>query len=223
MKSVRVVHFSDVLCTWAYVSEIRIEELLIQFPGQIEIETRFVNVFGCVARKIESQWSQKGGMQAFAGHARQVVAKFDHVSMHPEIWTGVVPHSSLPSHLFLCAVRKLEDQQVLQKGATRVAAWALRQAFFVQGADVSQHTALMEVARSSGLPVGEIERLLHSGEAHAGMAEDIELAREQSVLASPSLIFNDGRQKLIGNVGYGIIEANVRELLQGSSGGFSWC
>ena len=49
------------------------------------------------------------------------------------------------------------------------------------------------------------------------------LAREQNVRASPTLIFNEGRQRLTGNVGYRVIEANVRELLQAPAGGQSWC
>lgn len=223
MESVRIIHFSDTLCTWAYVSEIRLDELLIQFPGQIEIETRFVNVFGNVAGKIESQWRDKGGIQGFAEHVKQVVKKFDHLSIDADVWTGHTPHSSIPSHIVLCAVRRLEEQCTIQKGATRLAAKAVRKAFFEDGVDISLYATLMELAGSVELPVDRIERLVRSGEAHAALAEDIELARDQSVRASPSLIFNDGRQKLIGNVGYGIIEANVRELLRGPTGEHSWC
>lgn len=223
MESVRIVHFSDTLCTWAYVSEIRLDELLVQFPGQIEIETRFINVFGNVAGKIASQWREKGGIRAFAEHVKQVVKKFDHLSIHADVWTDHTPQSSIPSHIVLCAVRRLEEQGAIQKGATRLAARAFRKAFFEECVDISQYAALMELAGSAGLPIDRIERLVRSGEAHGALAEDLELARDQSVRASPSLIFNDGRQKLIGNVGYGIIEANVRELLQGPTGEHSWC
>lgn len=31
-------------------------------------------------------------------------------------------------------------------------------------------------------------------------------------MVSPTLIFNEGRQRLNGNVGYRVIEANIREL-----------
>ena len=35
---------------------------------------------------------------------------------------------------------------------------------------------------------------------------------------------NDGRQKLYGNVGYGVIEANIKELLRSPvAGTASWC
>ena len=223
MEPVRIVHFSDVLCTWAYVSQIRLDELLTQFPEQIEVETRFVNIFGNVPGKMKSQWGAKGGIRGYAEHVRTVIEQFDHVDMHPAAWIDAMPQSSLPSHVFLCAARRLEEQGAIGPGDTRRAAWAVRKAFFQQAVDVSQYAALMEIAQRTGLPVADIERLLQSGEAYAALAEDLELARDLSVRASPSLIFNEGRQKLIGNVGYGIIEANVRELLQGPTGDHSWC
>jgi hypothetical protein len=34
---------------------------------------------------------------------------------------------------------------------------------------------------------------------------------------------NDGRQKLFGNVGYRLLEANVQELLRTPAGEASWC
>jgi predicted DsbA family dithiol-disulfide isomerase len=45
------------------------------------------------------------------------------------------------------------------------------------------------------------------------------------VQGSPTYVFNDGRQLLYGNVGYRIIEANVRELLSAppAEGAPSWC
>ena len=45
------------------------------------------------------------------------------------------------------------------------------------------------------------------------------------VQGSPTFVFNEGRQMLYGNVGYRIIEANLRELLSRPSaeGMPSWC
>ena len=54
-------------------------------------------------------------------------------------------------------------------------------------------------------------------------AEDLDLARAQAIQASPTLLFNEGRQRLTGNVGYRIIEANIRELLERAPDQLSWC
>jgi len=187
------------------------------------MDCRFFQVFGSVPRKIESQWAERGGIAGYAEHVRQVVAGFDHVSVHPEVWLRDAPQSSLPSHLFLCAARLLEQRGEAEVGAARRAAWLLREAFFGRCADVSKRSQLLEVAERAGLSTGRVQALLDSGEAHAALSEDLELAREQSVRASPTLIFNEGRQRLTGNVGYRIIEANVRELLERPAGQHSWC
>jgi predicted DsbA family dithiol-disulfide isomerase len=51
----------------------------------------------------------------------------------------------------------------------------------------------------------------------------MQLAKDQDVRSSPTLLFNEGRQRLSGNVGYRIIEANVRELLDRPIVQHSWC
>ena len=44
------------------------------------------------------------------------------------------------------------------------------------------------------------------------------------VKCSPSLVLNEGRQTLYGNVGYRIIEANIEGLLrEPAAGAASWC
>jgi hypothetical protein len=44
------------------------------------------------------------------------------------------------------------------------------------------------------------------------------------IQGSPSFVLNDGRQILYGNVGFKIIEANIREILrQPTADQASWC
>jgi predicted DsbA family dithiol-disulfide isomerase len=223
VEAVRITYFSDALCVWAYVSEIRCNQLLEKYPEQVRMDCRFFQVFGNVAQRIQSQWAERGGILGYAEHVRQVVAGFDHVSVHPEVWLRDAPQSSLPSHLFLCAARLLEQRGEAEAGAARRTAWALREAFFRRCADVSKRAQLLEVAERAGLAPARLEALLDSGHAHAALSEDLELAREQSIRSSPTLVFNEGRQRLTGNVGYRIIEANVRELLERPADQHSWC
>ena len=53
--------------------------------------------------------------------------------------------------------------------------------------------------------------------------EGIQLKDKYSVKGSPSLILNEGRQIIYGNVGYRVIEANVQELLNQPENQASWC
>ena len=49
-------------------------------------------------------------------------------------------------------------------------------------------------------------------------------SNKMHIEGSPSFVLNEGRQKLYGNVGFRIIEANIQELLQAPGGNqASWC
>jgi predicted DsbA family dithiol-disulfide isomerase len=223
MDSIRITHFSDALCVWAYVSQIRCDELLSQFPGQVALDYRFFQVFGNVADKIRAGWSERGGIDGYAAHVRGVAEGFPHVSVHPEVWVRNTPESSMPAHLLLCAVRLLEEAEEADANASRATSWMLREAFFRGCANVGARPVLLELAEKAGVSTAKVEALLNDGRAHAALSEDLEMVREQAVRASPTLVFNEDRQRLTGNVGYRIIEANVRELLESPAGQSSWC
>jgi predicted DsbA family dithiol-disulfide isomerase len=223
MERVKITYFTDALCVWAYLSQVRMDELRANFKDGVEIDSRYFHVFGNVATKMETAWKERGGLPAYRRHVREIVEKFGHVSLHHQTWETDAPKSSMPAHLFLCAIRYVEMSSRCAPGSGDRAAWALREAFFRHGRNVSQRKVLFEIAESIGLPAGEIEDAIANGAAHAVLAEDLELARTQSIAASPTLLFNEGRQRLTGNVGYRIIEANIRELLERAPGQLSWC
>jgi predicted DsbA family dithiol-disulfide isomerase len=223
MEKVRVSHFSDVLCVWAYVSQVRCDELIVTYPLRVSIESRFCSVFGDARRKLEKGWADRGGLEAYAEHVRHIVDDFGHLDLHPDVWRRCVPASSMPAHLYACAVRLLESRGELEEGSAGRALWALRLAFFAEAADVSSEGVLRERFEALDLPWHAVAAVLASGEAHAELSRDLELARDQSVRASPTLLFNEGRQRLTGNVGYRILEANVRELLDAPASQHSWC
>jgi len=223
MDRVKISYFTDALCVWAYVSLVRIDELKANFKNAVELDSRYFQVFGNVANKMDTAWKERGGLPAYRRHVREIVDKFGHVKLHERTWDMEVPKSSMPAHLFLCAVRHLESSSRCAPGSSDRAAWAFRDAFFRHGRDISQGKVLFEIAESIGLPAAEIKDAIATGSAHAALAADLELARSQSIAASPTLLFNEGRQRLTGNVGYRIIEANIRELLEHAPGQLSWC
>jgi predicted DsbA family dithiol-disulfide isomerase len=220
-QPVRILHFSDVLCVWAYVSQIRVTELQDNFASDVEFDFRFFQVFGNAPQKLASQWAERGGAAGYAEHVAEVAAGFEHAEIHPDVWNKVIPVSSMPAHLLLCAVRALDKERgeaLLPEVARRI-----RHAFFVDLVDVSQRSELLNISAQAGLSSGDVEKALDSGVAHAELSSDLQLVREKNITASPTLLFNEDRQRLTGNVGYRVIEANVRELLQQSSAQQSWC
>ncbi|PAX52481.1 DsbA family oxidoreductase [Brunnivagina elsteri] len=225
MKPIRIFYFSDVLCVWAYITQIRIEELKTAFPDDIEIDYHFVPVFGNAHEKLENGWRDRGGLAGYSNHVKEIGRKFEHITVHPDIWTHDIPASSISSHLFLHALHLLEVKGLVPK-SDRVlerTAWAFREAFFTQLANVSDRKVQLTIAERLKLPINDIKATIDSGEAYAQLAKDAELVKEHNVTVSPTLIFNEGRQKLNGNVGYRVIEANIRELLNNPPDEQSWC
>lgn len=225
MEPIRIFYFSDVLCIWAYITQIRLEELQTTFQDKISIQYHFVPVFGNAREKLEKGWRDRGGLSAYSQHVQDVTKKFNHVTLHPDIWTHVVPASSTACHLFLHAIQLLERKEILQPSEERFekAVWAFREAFFVRLADVGDRKTQFEIAEELGLPIAAIQAQMDSGEAYAQLSKDYELVKEHTVTVSPTLIFNEGRQRLNGNVGYRVIEANIRELLNNPPEEQSWC
>jgi predicted DsbA family dithiol-disulfide isomerase len=100
----------------------------------------------------------------------------------------------------------------------------IRLAFFERCLDISRWSVLKAVLEDVGVSVNDVQEMIDSGVAHADLEAD---RRDQQILmvqGSPTFILNEGRQKLYGNVGYGVIEANIKELLRSPmAGAASWC
>lgn len=219
-----VTQFTDILCVWAYVGQVRVDRLSESLGGQMKIDARFCPVFNNARERLERSWKDRGGLAGYAKHVADVVARFDHVELSPKPWASVAPNSSLNGHIFLAAIRNLEHHQEVADNAYNDACWAFREAFFRDGRDIGTRAVHYEIAEDLGLPIASIEQRLGSGAAHADLAFDFDQAREFDVRTSPTLMMNEGRQRLVGNVGYRVVEANVRELLRQPGGTeASWC
>jgi predicted DsbA family dithiol-disulfide isomerase len=231
--TIKIEYFSDVLCVWAYSGQIRMDELKHEFGEQIEIEYRFVPIFGAGKQHVENTWKDEGGVSGFNQHLQDVAKNWPHISLSADLWTKVAPQSSISAHQYLKAVQLLQQHGDIENisveafdGRTHFeqTLWLFRDAFFRQGKDISQRCVQDEIAEELTLPLKKIHTLLDNGLAHAELHKDNEAQQEYKVPGSPTLILNEGRQLLYGNVGYRIIDANVRELLHNPSlSEASWC
>jgi predicted DsbA family dithiol-disulfide isomerase len=229
MSVVDITYFSDALCVWAYVSQARIDAVKAKFGDTVRFEHRFCSVFGDTAGKIAATWKERGGYEGFNAHLRQVAERFPHIEVHAEIWLQTRPLSSASPHLFMKAVQ--QHDQDFQAAAGRSAPLmfdqlmrVFRTAFFRDGRDISRRDVQCEIAHALGADVGGIEELIHSGRAFAGLAADYQDAAKMHIEGSPSFVLNNGRQKLYGNVGFHLMEANIQELLRTPrSDEASWC
>jgi len=231
--AIKIEYFSDVLCIWAYGGQIRMDELKRDFADEIIIDYRFVPIFGAGKQHVNNVWKDKGGLSGFNSHLQKVVKNWPHISISPELWTDVAPETSTSAHLYLKAIQLLTnrgeiDNSPLEKYHGRncfeQAIWLFRDSFFSEGKDIARRCIQDDVTKKLDLPIEKIHELLDSGQAHAALHKDDEARHSYKVPGSPTLVLNGGRQLLYGNVGYRIIDANVRELLHNPDHGeASWC
>ncbi len=232
VSTVHISYVSDVLCVWAYVAEARLDALRDEFGDSLELEYRFIPVFGSTRHRIGEGWKKRGGFSGFGAHVREVAAGFPHVSVDERVWDEVAPTTSATAHEMLCAVRLLQDEGVVSAkrredfgGRTLLeeAAWRVRTAFFERALDVSDRDVVRQVLGDLDVPLEGVEAKLRSGEALAEICRDVELRDQHKIEGSPTYYLNQGRQKLFGNVGYRVVSANLRELLEQPGDQASWC
>jgi predicted DsbA family dithiol-disulfide isomerase len=229
MSAVEIKYFSDILCIWAYVSQARVDAVKETFGDSVQIKHQFCSVFGDTARKITSTWKDKGGYEGFNSHLRQVAERFPHIEVHPDIWLTTRPLTSSSAHLFMNAVQQWDHET--GKSLTRSAGsifdqvlWEFRCAFFRDCRDIARWDIQCEIAEAVGVDIVAIKQSIRNGTAFVRMAADQQDADKMRIEGSPSFVLNEGRQKLYGNVGFRLIEANIQELLRTPRGDeASWC
>jgi predicted DsbA family dithiol-disulfide isomerase len=223
MAKVTLDYFTDVLCIWAYVAQIRLNELHQQFPDEIQVNEHFITLFGNTEKRIGQGWQAKGGFDGFNQHVFHVAEQFPHLKINPQVWKTCKPTSSANSHLYLKSVQLLvADNQVTNDDFQKLI-WNIRSAFFKDAKDVSDIHVLQGIAQQLSLPIDLIQEKINSGLAIASLCSDMEMREQHKLEGSPTYLLNNGRQKLYGNVGYRILEANVQELLERPEGIASWC
>ena len=224
MKTVPITYFSDVLCVWAYIAQPRIDLVKKTYGDQVRFESRFCSVFGDTARKIRTAWKGKGDYQGFNAHLRHAAMAFPEITLHPDLWLTVRPATANSAHLFLKAVALIEAAGGGEAGTAEATTWAIRRAFFEQGRDIARWGIQCDIGQEAGVAIAEVEALIHDGSAFAALASDYQDASAMGVHGSPTFVLNEGRQKLFGNVGYRIIDANIQELLrEPQQDQASWC
>ena len=180
MSPIKIEYYSDILCIWAYVTQLRIEKLIETFGDRIEITAYACSVFPDAHEKIALLWQNRGGFEGYGAHVRSVAEKFPHIEVHSDVWNKTVPRTSAAAHLFVKAVEIIEadldrndmhQKPYLEKLSTR-AAWALRKAFFVEARDISDWDTHRDIAKALGIDYGQIERAIRSSEALARLESD---------------------------------------------------
>jgi len=211
-------YYSDVLCVWAWIAQRRLEEAGDEWGGRIHLKHHFVNVFGDTADKVGKQWSDRGGYAGFATHVRESAAPYETAPVNADVWTKIRPRTSATAHLVLKAAEFAKGPEA----ASRLE-FKLREAFFIDAADIGTTGAVLEIADDTGFDKADLSSAIESGAAIAELLADYDRAKALGIRGSPSWVMNDGRQILYGNVGYRLISANIEEVLKRPAEQASWC
>lgn len=211
-------YYTDVLCVWAWIAQARIDELNKKLNSKIEINYYFIDVFGDVPTKMETQWGGKGGYIGFSEHVQNSVSGFTDAPVNPIVWTKTRPVTSGNVHLVIKAIQLMYDKKTSIEMAL-----LFRKAFFIDALDIGSIDVLMGIVSRNGLDIKTIEACLRDGSAMAALMSDYQQSKKMSLKGSPSYVIDGGRQVLYGNVGYRVILANIEELLHRPSDEASWC
>ena len=217
-KPIIIDYYSDVLCVWAWIAQLRIDELNRELKDKIEIQYYFVDVFGDVPTKMSSQWKLKAGYQGFSEHLMKSASSFEGLPINPKIWTEVKPASSANAHLVLKAI-----EIAYGKSKSTEMGLKFREAFFVNALDIGNLDVLYDLVETAGLGQKQVIASIHDGSAMAALMHDYAKSKQQGVKGSPSYIIDGGRQILYGNVGYRVLLANIEELMRSPLDEASWC
>ena len=219
---ISIEYFTDILCVWAYLGQVRVDELLRKYSNGLEIKYRFCPVFSNTSQKISDGWGDKDGYQGFNQHLQNLSEEWKHIELNPMVWLHARPASSIPAHIFIKAAQLLQEQGYISsepikqydgRNVVEEAVWRLRTLFFKDALNIAERNIQLQVAADLDLPQYEIQSLIDNGEAHAALYLD-DLARDKyHIQGSPTVVLNEGRQILYGNIGFRTMEANIKELM----------
>ncbi len=144
-QRVEINYHSDILCIWAHIAQVRVDEIQHEFGSQVVIHHHFFSLFGDTESRLGEGWKDRGGYDGFRAHVASVCAPHPHVSLHPNVWGPECrPASSALPHLIIQAVQILAlrgqlsaETDPLGKTVVEQLICAIRKAFFEQGRNIA--------------------------------------------------------------------------------------
>ena len=213
-----IEYYSDVLCVWALIAEIKNAELKRRFHDRVRLRQRYLDLFCDTETRIGKGWKERGGYAAFGDHVRSVAGRYLEETVHPRIWNDVRPSTSANAHLYLKATSLALGPEAEAQGCR-----AMRRAFFFEGRDIARAQIVLDVLGEQGIRAEALVPFIEGGQALSALLADSRLSQEARVSGSPTWRLNEGRQLLYGNIGYRVLSANIEELLKHPENEASWC
>ena len=175
--AVELVLYHDVLCSWCYVADARLDFLRDEYGPAIRWR------FRPYALRPDNQLPDKKQRAVLARNFRRVAKEHEGLGVKPDLWTGQdPPASSTPPLVALEAA--LPQGEHLQRELLR----GMRRAAFVDGINVARRDVQLELASKAGLDLNRFIDRLDSPESAQAVAAASPEAEALGIKGVPALV-----------------------------------
>ncbi|MCE9538197.1 MAG: DsbA family protein [Bacteroidetes bacterium] len=202
-KSIKVVYFTDPICSSCWGIEPQLRKLKLEYGNHIEIEYRMGGLL--------PDWGyNSGGISKpsdVAGHWDEVSVHYD-MPIDGDIWLIDPLDSSYPPSIAF----KAAQMQDLEKAILFMR--EMREMVFLQKKNIAKWEHIATAAKTVGLNIEQL-KIDFKGKAVRLFEEDLKLAKEMGVRGFPSLFFidSDGNKEFVyGSKPYAFYETSILKL-----------
>ena len=175
--AIELVLYHDVLCSWCYVADARLEHLRDEYGSQVRWRLRPYPL------RPENQLPDKKQRAVLARHFRRVAREQEGKGVKADLWTGQdPPSSSLPPLVALEAA--LPQGPELQRALLK----AMRRKAFVEGLNVARRDVQVELASQVGLDVSRFLERLDDPRLPALVNASVDEAEALGIKGVPALV-----------------------------------
>lgn len=175
--ALELVLYHDVLCSWCYVADARLEYLRDEYGPLARWRLRPYPL------RPENQLPDKKERAVLARHFRRVSREREGAGIKADLWTGAdPPASSLPPLVVLEAAlaQGSERQRALLK--------AMRRAAFIEGINIARRDVQLELAAQAGLDLTHLVERLDDPRLEPEVTDSVEEAEALGIKGVPALV-----------------------------------
>ena len=202
-QPVKVVYFTDPICSSCWGIEPQLRKLKLEYGNSIEIEYRMGGLL--------PNWSyNSGGISKpsdVAHHWDEVSGYYD-MPIDGDVWLEDPLDSSYPPSIAFKAAQLQDKEKAV------LFMRAIREMVFLEKKNITKWEHLETAARTVGLNTAQL-KTDYEGKAKVLFEEDLALARQMGVRGFPTLIFMDGsgnKETVYGSKPYAFYEVSVLNL-----------
>jgi predicted DsbA family dithiol-disulfide isomerase len=177
--AVELVLYHDVLCSWCYVADARLEYLRDEYGPMVRWRLRPYPL------RPDQQVPDRKERSIHARHFRRLAREPEGKGVKADLWTGNdPPSSSLPPLVALEAAlpQGPEAQRALLK--------AMRRKAFVEGINIARRDVQLELAAQVGLDVARFGERLDDQRLENAVNASVEEAEDLGIKGVPALVID---------------------------------